>query len=183
MRLGSKYIFTLSLILIVSFCIDFIMFKKNTRLSEWDKNLKKASLSPNSPPSLQTYYLIEKYCDSFKVPRYIVYNVAFKETRYRGPFDWDYNPYQSSGSGAVGAMQITLSTANNINSKDVKRKTLKNNLELNISTSVKLLKQLHKTYGDWASACGCYNTGKPIKNSYAIFCSTNKKYKKNWINF
>ena len=45
-----------------------------------------------SPTSMRMYELIEKYSDKYDVPKYIAYNVAFKETRYQGPFHWNYNP-------------------------------------------------------------------------------------------
>lgn len=145
--------------------------------------LEQAGLSPNSPPCLKTYFLIEKYSKQYKVPKYIAYSVAFKETQYKGPFDWDYDPFVSSGAGAHGAMQIMLSTANYINDTTTKRSVLKNNLEYNISTSMKLLRALYKQYHNWGIACGCYNTGSPIMNEYAKFCINNKDYMKNWVNY
>lgn len=138
---------------------------------------------PNSPPCLKTYYLIEKYSKRYKIPKHIAYSVAYKETNYKGPFDWDYNPFVSSSSGAHGAMQIMLSTANFVNDTVTKKSFLKRNLEYNISTSMKLLRNLHNQYKDWGKACGCYNTGRPIINEYARFCMKNKKYKKRWINY
>jgi len=62
--------------------------------------------SEDSKPSYRMFYLIETYSDSFNIPKYVAYNVAYKETRYRGPLDTLYNPYQTSKAGAVGAMQI-----------------------------------------------------------------------------
>jgi hypothetical protein len=151
------------------------------RESELDTNtLKQASLKSDSPVSLQTYYLIEKYSTLYEVPKHIAYNVAYLETRYKGPFDWNYNPFLTSSAGAVGAMQVMEKTAEYITKKNIRKSTLKNNLELNISTSLKLLQVLHKKYKDWSIACGCYNTGYPKVNDYATFCISNRNYTKNW---
>lgn len=135
----------------------------------------------NKPLSLDMYEKLEKYSDEYCIPKHIVYNVAFLETTYRGPFDFDYKHNRTSSVGAVGPMQIMPSTANLINGKKIPVKKLKNDLETNILTSVKLLKRLHDQYGDWAVVCGCYNTGKPIINSYARFCVNNEDYRKNWV--
>lgn len=136
-----------------------------------------------SPPCIKTYYLIEKYSKRYNIPKYIAYNIAYKETNYKGPFDWTYNPFVSSSAGAHGAMQIMLSTANFVNDTITKKVFLKKNLEYNISTSMKLLRKLHNQYHNWGKVCGCYNTGRPIINDYAKFCMKNKKYKKRWINY
>ena len=60
--------------------------------------MKIASLgdSSNSPACLQMFNLIEKKSEENDIPKYILYNVAWLETRYCGPFDWSYNPYQTS---------------------------------------------------------------------------------------
>jgi hypothetical protein len=54
-------------------------------------------------------------------------------------------------------------------------------MELNIMTSMKLLNKLFKQYKDWSLVCGWYNTGKPIINEYARYCSSNKDYKSKWL--
>ena len=46
---------------------------------------------------------------------------------------------------------------------------------------MKVLRYLYNQYGDWAIACGYYNTGQPIVNDYAQFCVSNKNYNKNWV--
>jgi soluble lytic murein transglycosylase-like protein len=147
------------------------------------KRLKQVSLQPNAPVSLQTYYLIEKYSEEYSIPKHIAYNVAFLETRYQGPFDWNYNPFLSSSAGAVGPMQVMVKTASYINKKTTTKTKLKNNLELNISTSMKLLKSLYDRYEDWGLTCGYYNTGYPKINDYASFCISNKEYTKNWDSY
>ena len=68
-----------------------------------------------------------------------------------------------------------------LNNQKISKKNLKNNIELNIRTSMKLLHQLHNRYGNWKLVCGYYNTGRPIVNGYASFCVNNKNYQKNWV--
>jgi soluble lytic murein transglycosylase-like protein len=58
------------------------------------------------------YESIEKYSEIYDVPKYIAYNVAYMETKYRGPFHFNYNPEQVSSAGALGPMQIMPGTAN-----------------------------------------------------------------------
>jgi soluble lytic murein transglycosylase-like protein len=126
-------------------------------------------IDSNSPPSLQMYHYIEKYAAEYDIPRNYAYGIAWKETRYIGPFQWDYIHTQTSYAGAVGPMQIMPSTANMMwNGKKISSDELKNNIELNIRTSMKLLRHLKNRYGDWKIVFGAYNTGRPIINQYAI---------------
>ena len=134
----------------------------------------------SKPPSLLMYENLEKYSKEYNIPKYIIYNIAFLETRYEGPFDWDYNPSRTSSAGAVGAMQIMPATANYICDKNVSITKLKTDIRFNIGISVKLLQKLYKKYHNWGLVCGCYNTGRPIINDYAVFCKTNKDYQQNW---
>jgi soluble lytic murein transglycosylase-like protein len=78
-------------------------------------------------------------------------------------------------------MQIMPATANYVHKQKISKGNLKNDIELNIKTSMKLLHQLHNRYGNWKIVCGCYNTGRPIVNGYASFCVNNKNYQKNWV--
>ena len=137
----------------------------------------------NSPFSLQVYTSIEKYSRQYKIPKHIAYNIAFLETRYQGPFDWDYHGKLTSYAGAKGPMQIMPSTANYITGKTITQKELLHNIDLNVQISMKLLNKLHKLYDDWGIICGYYNTGSPQINEYARFCATNKDYKKNWVEY
>jgi len=148
-----------------------------------EEYLYELGSQPNSPTSLIMYNLIEKYSKEYHVPRYVAYNVAYLETKYRGPFDWNYNPYLTSSAGAVGPMQIMPSTARGLNRKKVSTNQLRTDLEYNIMTSMKLLSKNYRMYGSWAIACGCYNTGRPIVNDYGSFCASNKNYKKNWVTY
>ena len=139
------------------------------------------SLSINKTTSLEMYDNLEKYSEIYDIPKYIFYNIAFLETRYRGPFDWSYNQSKTSCVGALGPMQVMPSTANLVHKTKVSKEKLKNDIRFNIETSAILLNKLYKQYKDWAIVCGCYNTGKPIINGYAKFCVSNLDYRKNWV--
>lgn len=143
--------------------------------------LSEVGKGPVSPTSLKMYELIEKYSDKYNIPKHIAYNVSYKETRYKGPFDWKYNPAQESNAGAVGPMQVMLATANYINDDRTDKNSLKTDLKLNIETSMKLLRRLHDKYGRWDLVCGAYNTGRPMVNDYAKYCVTNKDYRNKWV--
>jgi soluble lytic murein transglycosylase-like protein len=130
---------------------------------------------------MEMFDLIEKYSEKYNIPKYIAYNVAYRETRYMGPFHWSYNPKQESCVGAVGPMQVLPSTCNWINNSNYSKMELMSNVELNVMTSMKLLNKLYKQYKNWSLVCGWYNTGKPIVNEYAKYCSTNKDYKSKWL--
>ena len=137
--------------------------------------------SSNSPACLQMYNLIERKSEQNNIPKYILYNVAWLETRYCGPFDWDYNPYRTSSAGAQGPMQIITRYAHKHAGHHVTAKELRTDLELNIDVSCSMLKNLYKTYGRWDIALGYYNTGYPQVNDYAAYGSGTKNYKVKWI--
>lgn len=125
-------------------------------------------IESTDPSCLQMYYYIEQYADSFEIPRNYAFGIAHAETGYDGPFDWSYNHRQTSRAGAVGPMQIMLTTARYVNDERVTLVRLKNSVEYNVRTSMKLLRELYDRYGDWKLVFGCYNTGKPIINKYAL---------------
>ena len=123
-----------------------------------------------APPCIRMYDYLQTYSKKYEVPFNIAYGVAHTETRYNGPFDWDYNPRLTSIAHAYGAMQIQVPTANSTweNRRRITAADLLNNLELNVETSLRLLAKLKKKYGSWELALGCYNTGRPIVNGYAL---------------
>jgi soluble lytic murein transglycosylase-like protein len=145
--------------------------------------MKIASLgdTSNSPACLQMYSLIEKKSKEYDIPKYILYNVAWLETRYCGPFDWSYNPYQTSSAGAQGPMQIITRFAHVHAGHHVTAKELRTDLELNIDVSCSMLDKLYKQYGRWDIVLGYYNTGYPQVNDYASYGVSNKNYKVKWI--
>jgi soluble lytic murein transglycosylase-like protein len=127
-----------------------------------------ASQSLNSaPPCIKLYDHLKTYSKRYGVPFHIAFGVAKKETSYGGPFDWRYNPALTSCANAYGAMQVQAPTASDVWKRKVTKKELLTNLEFNVHTSMKLLSMLHKRYGSWEVALGCYNTGRPIVNGYA----------------
>jgi len=123
----------------------------------------------NSPPSIQMAYYIQKYAAEYDIPTNYAFGIAYAETRYEGPYQWTYNPHQVSCAGAVGPMQIMPSTGQyNWKDRTVTREMLLNDIEFNVHTSMKLLRKLYNIYGDWKTVFGCYNTGRPCVNDYAI---------------
>jgi soluble lytic murein transglycosylase-like protein len=127
----------LYVILLLTLCISVIAF--NLKPSSIYHQYYELGKSENSKPSYRMFYLIETYSDSFNIPKYVAYNVAYKETRYRGPLDTLYNPYQTSKAGAVGAMQIMPKYASYFAGFDVTKTQVMKDLELNVWLSMKIL--------------------------------------------
>lgn len=169
---------------ILLFSIISIVVLNSIKVNIINEEPKISELSsenyPNTFNSILIYETIEKYSDIYNIPKHIAYNIAYRETTYKGPFHWNYNPYRTSVSGAEGPMQVMPSTARIVNNRKIKPVDLRTDIELNISTSMKLLSQLYKRYGDWELVCGAYNTGRPIINEYASYCANNKNYIRKW---
>jgi soluble lytic murein transglycosylase-like protein len=178
MKLKNIFLFTF---LSLSFLTLTSYFNVNSNTQTNKYILDKVGGDTSSPVSLKMYNIIEELCNEYEIPRHIVYNITYMETKYKGPFHWNYNPYLTSSGGAEGPMQIMPSTANGIHKEVIDRKRLRTDLRLNIETGLKLLKKLHNKYGEWSQVCGCYNTGQPIINKYAIYCSSNIDYKNKWV--
>lgn len=145
-----------------------------------------SSNSINTSNSIKMYQAIEKYSEMYNVPKYIAYNVAYRETRYKGPFHWDYKHYQESFAGAIGPMQIMLATARSpiySMGEEITREELMNNIDLNVKISMRILSSDFEKTGNWELTCGKYNTGKLIINDYARYCANNKDYKRKWIKY
>lgn len=178
-------ILKISKITYLTLCIGiFIFYGFKTEVIPNEINLYSTSNNSsdiNTPVSMRMYDLIEKYSEMYNIPKYIAYNVAYMETRYSGPFHWEYNPYQESYAGAVGPMQVMPSTSDYINKVNYSKKRLTTDIDLNVETSMKLLNVLYKKYKDWSLVCGCYNTGKPIVNDYARYCVSNYNFKNKWV--
>ena len=167
------------IVLLVTFC--GYQIKNTIVLEKKEEAFISSGKMDNSPDCLQMYYSIETYSKEFNIPKYIAYNIAYRESRYKGPFDWDYKPDVTSSVGAVGPMQIMPATASWIHGEDINSKKLKTDINFNVRTSMKILRNLHNTYKDWKIVCGYYNTGNPIVNEYAIYCSTVNDYELKWI--
>lgn len=161
----NKVIF--SLVVILTLVVLTSNNKKEASVSAEDFVRMTKDKKEKTPPCMQMYYSIEKYSDSFNIPKKYAYGIAYKETHYQGPFHWGYNYKQKSGAGAIGPMQIMHSTARGLNDDNVSRDKLMSDIEYNVMTSMKLMRKLHNKYGSWGLALGCYNTGHPCVNSYA----------------
>jgi soluble lytic murein transglycosylase-like protein len=125
------------------------------------------SIDQGSPPSLKMYKYIKAYADTFDIPLNYAFGIAYAETRYSGPFQWKYNPAQTSCAGAVGPMQVMVSTARYINKDNVSKEKLRTDIKYNVYTSMKLLRRLYDLRGNWKLVFGEYNTGRPCVNGYA----------------
>ena len=163
-------------VIIVLGIIASMVYNLDRRMDYFEENLNNAA----GTISLQMYESIEHWSDSFQIPKYVAYNVAWLETRYEGPFDFDYNPYKKSGAGAVGPMQIITRWAHRFAGKRLSEKELKTNIDLNVKISMQMLRKWYSIHHDWTLACGAYNSGSPIRNDYAIYATTNKDYKNKW---
>lgn len=126
-------------------------------------------------PSKQMIISIQKYAKMYKIPEDYLYAVAYQETGFRGPKHVTYNPAQKSKAGALGPMQVMPATANDVHKKKVSRQKLMGDIDFNVMTSAKLIRQLKNRYKDWATVFGYYNTGYPIVNEYAQSV-VNKEY-------
>jgi hypothetical protein len=153
--------------------VALVIFKESTPVPVKEPNVLelpqlRSPVNRTDPPCLQMYYYIEKYTDSFNIPKRFAYGIASHETGYKGPFHWQYNPALSSGAGAQGAMQVMVGTAKLVNHETVSASKLRNDIEYNVMTSMKLLRKLHNLYGDWKTTFGAYNCGYPCINGYAV---------------
>jgi soluble lytic murein transglycosylase-like protein len=119
------------------------------------------------PPCIQMYTCIEKYSRMYNIPRKYAYGIAYKETTYLGPDHIDYNPYRVSSAGALGPMQIMVGTAEMAHGKRPTKNKLKTDIEYNVETSMKILRQLKDRHKNWKKVFGAYNTGRPVVNKYA----------------
>jgi soluble lytic murein transglycosylase-like protein len=159
--------------LIVSFSLiflrlegDFLKIEDSSYPQNQEKHrkIKKTFV----PSNIETFDAIKKHSNNYDVPFKYALGIAYKETRYKGPNHWNYNPRLVSSGGALGAMQIMPSTGKMLwKDREVTEEMLLHDTDFNVETSMKLLSRLYDKYKDWKIVFGCYNTGKPIINSYA----------------
>lgn len=164
-----------SLLFVVAVAIGFSLFIGYETKTQETKPAPVAMIASgipindNTPPCIRTYYFIEKYAQEYNIPLAYAYGVAYVETRYEGPFQWNYDPAKTSSAGAVGPMQIMPGTAKMMwPDTTINVDRLRTDIEFNVRTSMKLLRHLYDRYGDWKTVFGCYNTGRPMINDYAI---------------
>lgn len=153
--------------ILMSSLIVLYSFKQNN--TDVDMNLPEYNPVEKYPNCLKMYYAIEKYSKIYNIPKNFAYGIAYNETGYKHPFQWGYNHKQISSSGALGPMQVLLSTAKWVwNDNTITKEKMLNDIDFNIETSMKYLNLLHKQYREWKIVFGYYNTGYPIINSYAL---------------
>lgn len=121
----------------------------------------------NSAPAIQMYFYIKKYAKEYEVPEAYAFAVAYQESRYKGPLDLGYEHRLTSSVGAVGPMQIIPKYAHKFAGRRVTSAELRNNIQLNVKVSMKMLRKWHDIHKDWGLAAGAYNTGQPVMNGYA----------------
>lgn len=147
----------------------FMYDSKEIIKPELQAALNDSILKKDYPASMRMYDAITKYADMYNIPKKYAFGIAYMETTYQGPYDWKYNHKRKSSAGAVGPMQIMPATAKMMwKGRKFTKKQLMTDIEFNVETSMKLLRHLHDRYGNWKKVFGCYNTGKPIINKYAI---------------
>lgn len=159
--------------IVLSFVFVLMFTMWNHEIEDTKESVKVpfAKLNTSSPPCLQVYNSIQKYAKKYNVPLKYAYGIAYKETHYCGPFHWEYNQRLGSSAGALGAMQIMPSTAQMMwkgSEVKVTDKKILTDIDFNVETSMKLCRHLYDKYGDWKTVFGCYNTGRPMINDYAI---------------
>lgn len=135
---------------------------------ELNLNINHGSVDLNAPTALKMFNSIQNYSEKYRIPLKYALGIAYAETRYEGPLHWRYNPKQTSCVGALGPMQIMPSTANYIWKCNISKSRLISDIDLNVETSMKLLRKLYDRYKNWKVVFGCYNTGRPCINDYAI---------------
>ena len=147
--------------------VPFRLYFESSELKKEKQEVNMGSVDIDAPTPLKMFNSIEKYSTMYKIPLKYALGVAYAETRYSGPFHWKYNPHQTSCVGALGPMQIMPSTANSVWEKEIPKSVLASNIDLNVETSMRVLRRLYDRYGNWKLVFGCYNTGRPCVNGYA----------------
>lgn len=153
---------------ICTLVIAISIFDNDEVVVENQQYEKLGEVNQTSPACLRMYDAIQKYAKIYHIPKNYAFGIAYKETTYKGPFDWKYNHKRTSCVGAIGPMQIMPSTADLVWKTSISKTKLMEDIEFNVHTSMKLLNKLHERYKDWKIVFGCYNTGRPLINQYAI---------------
>ena len=159
------------ILLIIFLSFIFLSFKIMTKVKNDEKSEIQISKSLNldsDVSSMKLYFCIEKYSKQYKIPSGYLYSIAYHETKYGGPNNFNYTPNHTSSGNAYGPMQVVLSTARMFD-KNITKEELLLDIDSNVKISAQLLRHLYNTYGDWQTAFGAYNTGSPIKNGYSQF--------------
>jgi soluble lytic murein transglycosylase-like protein len=149
--------------------VTFLSFSIKLESEESVELPYSTPVTSQSAPCLRMFNSIEKYSRMYNIPRDYAYGIAYAETRYEGPFHWKYKHTQTSSAGALGPMQLMYPTAKGLfPKKKFSREELMENIDFNVHCSMKLLRNMYDRYGDWKIVFGCYNTGRPMINDYAV---------------
>lgn len=165
-----KNLIVISIIIVIGIVFFFLYPSNKETPSECDTliTILSCDINDNTPSCLRMFNAIEKYSKQYNIPRKYAYGIAKSETGYLGPLHWKYSHNQSSSVGAIGPMQIMFGTGQMMwPDSSFTRESLMKNINFNVETSMKLLRQLHDKYKDWKLVFGCYNTGRPCINRYA----------------
>ena len=162
-KLFKSFLYVLSAALVAAWFYGFT-------LSSQERNyvIDPGSITETSPPCLQMFYLIDKYAEEYNIPRNYAFGIANTESGYKGPFHWAYTQSLTSSAGAVGAMQIMPQYAHPYVDGPFTRDQLRDDIEMNVKASMRILRKLRDKHGDWQLAFGAYNTGRPCVNGYAV---------------
>ena len=130
------------------------------------------------PDSIKVFIAIEKYSKQYKIKSNILYNIAYNETRYKGPFNIKYNANKRSCDGAYGTMQILPATAKTHCNTHIKISHLKD-VDSNIKYACQIINHYKNKYGTLQQALGCYSFGDPKSKLYHNHITKlNKKWTK-----
>lgn len=133
----------------------------------YETSYQRERLEWSKVPCIQMCQAIDRYSKEFNIPKKYAYGIAFEETGFLGIKHRNYNPNQISSVGARGPMQVMPMTAKWMNGK-IPTDSMLFDIDYNVKTSMKLLRHLKNVYGDWKTAFGAYNTGRPCVNQYAL---------------
>ena len=128
----------------------------------------------SSSEAEKVYFAILKWSDFYKVPKELLFGIAWKETTWLGKNDSNYtlsNRIIQNNNYCHGTMQVIWSTAVNIGKiydipvKDVK--TLRQDISLNVRLAAALIDYLRKGNNDPYTILVNYNGHPQHKYNYA----------------
>lgn len=165
-------------VIVLGLLVGIIHLKMESKMELENESLSlidsaKSLGIPRNAACIQMFESIEKWASFYNIPKNYAYGIAYEETRYGGPFHWNYEAKRVSPVGAVGPMQIMIATGKAMD-PSANRKRLLTDIDYNVKLSMKLLRHLHDRYGDWRIVFGCYNTGRPMVNQYAKNVASHK---------
>ena len=182
MTFRKFWVIVLNTILLFTILIflKIIIFSKHieTEIGNLVQGSEDYYIKINPPPSLQVYYKIHQYAPQYDIPIHYAYGIARAETGWMGPLHFEYNHAQISHAGALGPMQIMPATSRGLwPDWEYDYETVLRDIDFNVHSSMKLLRENYDRWGDWKIVFGAYNTGRPIVNGYAHYVYDYKIYR------